>query len=70
MTPATQADILGFLDWLQGRDMPSKDTFGWLLRCEEWVMSHLEEDKNSIEWIIPFPKGDTDASKRSNSSTV
>ena len=50
--------------------MPTVDTYGWLIRCEDWVRSHIEEDKNSIEWIIPFPKGDANAGKRSNSSTV
>lgn len=66
MTPATETDILNFLNWLQGRNMPTEDTIGWLLRCEEWVKSHLEEDKNSIEWIIPFHKGDINASETSN----
>ena len=58
MTTATKADILGFLDWLQGRNMPTDDTIGWLVRCEEWVGEHLEEDENSFEWNIRFPLGD------------
>ena len=58
MTTATKADILGFLDWLQGRNMPTDDTIGWLVRCEEWVREHLEEDENSFEWNIRFPLGD------------
>jgi len=70
MTTATQEDLRLFVNWLAGHGMPTVDTYGWLVRCEEWVKSHIEEDKNSIEWIIPFPKGDTDAGKRSNSSTV
>lgn len=70
MHPATQEDLRLFINWLAGHGMPTVDTYGWLVRCEDWVRSHIEEDKNSIEWIIPFPKGDTNASERSNSSTV
>ena len=67
MTPATQADILGFLDWLQGQDMPSEDTYGWLVRCEEWVKSHVEKDKTT-ELIARTKRliGELNASERSN----
>ena len=49
MTTATEKDLRLFVNWLAGHGMPTVDTYGWLVRCEEWVKSHIEEDKNSIE---------------------
>ena len=56
MTTATQEDLQLFVNWLAGHDMPTVDTYGWLIRCEAWVKSHVE--------------GELNASKRSNNSTV
>ena len=62
MTTATEKDLRLFVNWLAGHGMPTVDTYSWLVRCEEWVKSHIEEDKNSIEWNIRFPQGGPNAS--------
>ena len=68
---ATPDDLKAFLGWLAGNDMPSVDTYGWLLRCEEWVKSHVEKDKTT-ELIARTKRliGELNESKRSNSNTV
>jgi hypothetical protein len=53
MKTATQEDLQLFANWLAGNGMPTVDTYGWLIRCEEWVNSHT--------------KGELDASQGSNS---
>jgi hypothetical protein len=55
---ASEDDLRAFLGWLAGKDMPSVDTYGWLLRCEEWVKTQLSE------------KGILYASQRSNKRNV
>jgi hypothetical protein len=42
--PASADDLKAFLNWLAGNDMPSVDTYGWLLRCEQWVKQQLSEE--------------------------
>ena len=42
--PASADDLRAFLNWLAGNDMPSVDTYGWLLRCEQWVKQQLSEE--------------------------
>ena len=41
---ASTDDLKAFLNWLAGNDMPSVDTYGWLLRCEQWVKSQLSKE--------------------------
>ena len=55
---ATPDDLKAFLGWLAGNDMPSVDTYGWLLRCEEWVKHQLTEE------------GILNASQRSNKGNI
>ena len=57
-TTASEDDLRAFVNWLAGNDMPSVDTYGWLLRCEDWVKTQLSE------------KGIWYASQRSNQRTV
>ena len=65
--PASADDLKAFLDWLAGNDMPSVDTYGWLLRCEQWVKSHVEKDKTA-ELIARTKRliGELNASERSS----
>ena len=65
--PASADDIKAFLNWLAGNDMPSVDTYGWLLRCEQWVKSHVEKDKTA-ELIARTKRliGELNASERSS----
>ena len=67
MHTATQEDLRLFVNWLAGNDMPSVDTYGWLLRCEQWVKSHVEKDKTT-ELIARTKRliGELNASERSN----
>lgn len=65
--PASADDLKAFLNWLAGNDMPSVDTYGWLLRCEQWVKSHVEKDKTT-ELIARTKRliGELNASERSS----
>ena len=65
--PASADDLKAFLNWLAGNDMPSVDTYGWLLRCEQWVKSHVEKDKTA-ELIARTKRliGELNASERSS----
>jgi hypothetical protein len=56
--PASADDLKAFLNWLAGYDMPSVDTYGWLLRCEQWVKHQLSEE------------GILNASQRSNKGNI
>jgi hypothetical protein len=56
--PASADDLRAFLNWLAGNEMPSVDTYGWLLRCEQWVKSQLSEE------------GILNASERSNKGNI
>ena len=67
MTTATEKDLRLFVNWLAGHGMPTVDTYGWLVRCEEWVKSHVEKDKTT-ELIARTKRliGELNASERSN----
>tara|TARA_R110002126_G_scaffold38117_4_gene114125 strand:+ start:719 stop:964 length:246 start_codon:yes stop_codon:yes gene_type:complete len=69
--PASADDLKAFLNWLAGNDMPSVDTYGWLLRCEQWVKSHVEKDKTT-ELIARTKRliGELNASERSNKGSI
>ena len=64
---ASTDDLKAFLNWLAGNDMPSVDTYGWLLRCEQWVKSHVEKNKTA-ELIARTKRliGELNASERSS----
>ncbi len=57
-TTASEDDLRAFVNWLAGNNMPSVDTYGWLLRCEQWVKTQLSE------------KGISHAGQRSNQGDV
>ena len=69
--PASADDLKAFLNWLAGNDMPSVDTYGWLLRCEQWVKSHVEKDKTT-ELIARTKRliGELNASERSSQRNI
>jgi len=56
--PASADDLKAFLNWLAGNEMPSVDTYRWLLRCEQWVKSQLSKE------------GILNASERSNKGNI
>lgn len=68
---ASADDLKAFLNWLAGNDMPSVDTYGWLLRCEQWVKSHVEKDKTT-ELIARTKRliGELNASERSSQRNI
>ena len=67
MHTATQEDLRLFVNWLAGHGMPTVDTYGWLVRCEEWVKSHVEKDETT-ELIARTKRliGELNASERSS----
>ena len=53
-----KSDMLGFIDWIAGNNMPTEDTAEWLIRCGEWIVNQMTKE------------GLLDASQGSDSSTV